>query len=875
MKRIILAVLIALCLPAPAQTPLSPINFPVFKALNKNAKPLVGGRLFSYAAGTTTPLATYTNATGATPNTNPVILDSAGTAKIFLSTATYKFVLQDQFGAVQWTVDNIVGSPSALTTNPSGSQTIPQPPGTSLTVNHLLTSNTPFKCAETYLSADTTHSGTDYGAAINAAIQASPLQSPTQIKLCAPGEHQVYTQIVFDRPINFEMPGSKLIPQSSMGSTPVSITGATVTADSETIALSSTAGLSVNQQVGGLGITSGSYITAMTPSSITVSLMPSLVVNGYVTSGSPVILISSSLAGIAVGQKLTGFGMPANASITAINLSEPQSITINGNATQTLNTSVALSVSAGSWTVPVLTAVTVTPVMVWKWNASPAVGANPALHNEFGQMIGGSMRDVWIKDNTLNGIKGLQGIQIYGWDGFNAYNTRVDFIAGSGLVLGGNVDPVTTGGDALGDVRESFFYDTKIRYSGDVDTSQPALSLISTFQRGITGGDELNEIGFIGGQLVTEYGESLTIGTYDPAHTGFGGPGNIFFNSNFQIEGSNYLAIGGYSSAVPAIATQFDLVHIIEAAQVFFSQGEIAVPGYGKAAVRIDTANLVSFDEVELYADGNSRNYTVELTNGSSTATWVASDDGNGFLVSHSMDGIAAATVISNSNPNCATPCVFHLSPTNAVPNSTTLNLSIPYKGTTNARQLIHMPTGGYIINIVNSIQGLYVQNGYMVPPLTESEVIALGGTSPRQMLYVGNPIPPGFQQNLQYFTSAPHVGVVYDAPTVTLGTYFAPELTTGHSTQRFFGNGPTTNSSGIEQFNNIGGPGSTLNSISWGLFRNRNVMMFDGTGTLAVPTINANKYQLGGTPGFTGTKTGAACIFTIQGGLITNVTGC
>jgi hypothetical protein len=73
-------------------------------------------QLYSYTAGTTTPLATYTDATGVSPNTNPVVLDSTGTAKVFLSSAAYKFkfVLQNQFGVQQWTVDNIVGSGSQL-----------------------------------------------------------------------------------------------------------------------------------------------------------------------------------------------------------------------------------------------------------------------------------------------------------------------------------------------------------------------------------------------------------------------------------------------------------------------------------------------------------------------------------------------------------------------------------------------------------------------------------------------------------------------------------------------------------------------------------------------------------------------------------------
>ena len=84
--------------------------FPKFRAFDLNGLPLAGGLLYSYAAGTTTPLATYTDSTGATPNTNPVVLDSTGQANVWLTTGTaYKFVLEDITGVVQWTVDQITG----------------------------------------------------------------------------------------------------------------------------------------------------------------------------------------------------------------------------------------------------------------------------------------------------------------------------------------------------------------------------------------------------------------------------------------------------------------------------------------------------------------------------------------------------------------------------------------------------------------------------------------------------------------------------------------------------------------------------------------------------------------------------------------------
>ncbi len=69
--------------------------------------PLNGGSLYSYAAGTVTPLATYTDNSGATPSTNPIVLNSVGAANIWISTSAYKFVLKDSNGVTQWTVDNV------------------------------------------------------------------------------------------------------------------------------------------------------------------------------------------------------------------------------------------------------------------------------------------------------------------------------------------------------------------------------------------------------------------------------------------------------------------------------------------------------------------------------------------------------------------------------------------------------------------------------------------------------------------------------------------------------------------------------------------------------------------------------------------------
>jgi hypothetical protein len=74
---------------------------------------LSGGKLYTYAAGTTTPQATFTSSSGNTNHTNPIILDSAGRVpggEIWLTKGVnYKFVLKDTNDVLIATWDNITG----------------------------------------------------------------------------------------------------------------------------------------------------------------------------------------------------------------------------------------------------------------------------------------------------------------------------------------------------------------------------------------------------------------------------------------------------------------------------------------------------------------------------------------------------------------------------------------------------------------------------------------------------------------------------------------------------------------------------------------------------------------------------------------------
>lgn len=76
--------------------------------------PLAGGKLYSYAASSSTPQTTYTDSTGGTARSNPIILNSAGRVgdggEIWLTgNLAYKFILKDSTDVLIATYDNVSG----------------------------------------------------------------------------------------------------------------------------------------------------------------------------------------------------------------------------------------------------------------------------------------------------------------------------------------------------------------------------------------------------------------------------------------------------------------------------------------------------------------------------------------------------------------------------------------------------------------------------------------------------------------------------------------------------------------------------------------------------------------------------------------------
>jgi hypothetical protein len=93
---------------------LSPVGGVAAQFFDNDGNVLSGGKINTYSAGTTTPQATYTAATGNIQHSNPIILDSAGRVpgggEIWLTDGLqYKFVIKDANDVLIGTYDNIVG----------------------------------------------------------------------------------------------------------------------------------------------------------------------------------------------------------------------------------------------------------------------------------------------------------------------------------------------------------------------------------------------------------------------------------------------------------------------------------------------------------------------------------------------------------------------------------------------------------------------------------------------------------------------------------------------------------------------------------------------------------------------------------------------
>lgn len=104
---------------------LSPIGNGI-SFLSSTGQPLAGGLLYTYQAGSSTSLTTYTTVNGTVANSNPIVLGTDGRTpnEIWLTQGySYKFVLKDSSGSTIATYDDIygiLGTVPSVTPIPSG-----------------------------------------------------------------------------------------------------------------------------------------------------------------------------------------------------------------------------------------------------------------------------------------------------------------------------------------------------------------------------------------------------------------------------------------------------------------------------------------------------------------------------------------------------------------------------------------------------------------------------------------------------------------------------------------------------------------------------------------------------------------------------------
>ena len=178
---------------AQAQVSVAPLPNAKIQFLDNNGDPLAGGHVCTYITGSTAALATYTDSSGGTPNSNPVVLDSAGRADIWLGPFTYRIELQDTdggacAGSVIWTVDGVV--------SPSGTLTI-----AGLTVNGDLSVNgdVSVQSLNKVVMADT-QAGANAGAKLAACLAAVPLTGGTCDARGLEGTQTLSGVITLDKP---------------------------------------------------------------------------------------------------------------------------------------------------------------------------------------------------------------------------------------------------------------------------------------------------------------------------------------------------------------------------------------------------------------------------------------------------------------------------------------------------------------------------------------------------------------------------------------------------------------------------------------------------------------------------------------------------
>jgi len=343
---------------------LSPLAGAGWQFFDNSGVPLAGGKLYTYAAGSTTPQTTYTSSSGGTANANPIVLDAAGRVsdEVWLTTnINYKFVLKTSDDTTLWTADDIAGVPSSqitslringstsgyvdLETVPiAGANTITFPAATGTV---LLDPNTAFTGVTTFETISAT--GDISGRTINAS-----------------GSITVGSYLYGNSTGQFKIPAGTTAQRAGAFNGTGSISGTTLS-----VSVVNSGTLYVGAVISGAGITADTRITAFgtgTGGAGTYTVTPSQTVASVVIVDTPVtgmMRFNSTLTTFegyngsqwgSIGGGATGGGADAvfnlNDQVITTSYSIPSGKNANSVGPLTLNAGVAVTIpSGGRWVV--------------------------------------------------------------------------------------------------------------------------------------------------------------------------------------------------------------------------------------------------------------------------------------------------------------------------------------------------------------------------------------------------------------------------------------------------------------------------------------------------------------------------------------------
>jgi len=223
-----------------------------FQFFDNNGAPLNAGKIYTYQAGSSTPLATYTSSSGLTANANPIILGTSGRPPndIWLSEGFfYKFILKDSSDVTIQTYDNLYGiigaTPPPATPIPAGGIFLWSGSIGSIPAGYVLcngSNGTPDLRDRFVVGAGSTYAVDGTGGSANAIVVSHTHTATSTSTVTDPGHNHTYTRYDTLTGVGGANP---LWANTSTQNTGSAVTGVTV-ATATTVASAGTSGTNAN-----------------------------------------------------------------------------------------------------------------------------------------------------------------------------------------------------------------------------------------------------------------------------------------------------------------------------------------------------------------------------------------------------------------------------------------------------------------------------------------------------------------------------------------------------------------------------------------------------------------------------------------------------